>query len=250
MPYHVLTDAEIRLAVLEGDIDKALHLTETDYPNVLERNEPVLFRLKCRKFIELIRKEAELNIVNGNNGNSKGSGMSTEANGDGASHTNGHGSTEQNLSMDVDDIMMVEDGTGGRPGSHGADQSLAENQTATSALVNEALQYGQNLQAEFQSEYRPDIEKTLNEIFSLMAYANPLKQPHLAHLLDQRGRVAVAEELNAAILESLGKSSRSALENIYAQTSVLLEDLRQDGGPGSFVTIQSMLDEIPSSYSS
>lgn len=49
-------------------------------------------------------------------------------------------------------------------------------------------------------------------------------------------------------IESLGKSSRSALENLYAQTNVLLEDLRQNGGPGSFVTIQGELDEIPQPY--
>lgn len=45
---------------------------------------------------------------------------------------------------------------------------------------------------------------------------------------------------------SLGKSSRAALENLYAQTSVLLEDLRQDGGDGAFVTVQSVIDQIPS----
>jgi hypothetical protein len=44
---------------------------------------------------------------------------------------------------------------------------------------------------------------------------------------------------------SLGKSSRAALENVYAQTSVLLEDLRKDGGDGAFVTVQSVVDAIP-----
>ena len=32
---------------------------------------------------------------------------------------------------------------------------------------------------------------------------------------------------------------------MYAQTSVLLEDLRKDGGPGSFVTIKDFVNEIP-----
>lgn len=48
------------------------------------------------------------------------------------------------------------------------------------------------------------------------------------------------------VLVSLGKSSRAALENLYAQTSVLLEDLRQDGGDGAFVTVQSVIEQIPS----
>jgi len=44
---------------------------------------------------------------------------------------------------------------------------------------------------------------------------------------------------------SLGKSSRAALENVYAQTLVLLEDLRQDGGDGAFVTVQNVINGIP-----
>jgi hypothetical protein len=48
--------SEIRASILEGDIDKALKHTHAYYPHVLERNPPILFRLKCRKFVELIRK--------------------------------------------------------------------------------------------------------------------------------------------------------------------------------------------------
>lgn len=44
--------------------------------------------------------------------------------------------------------------------------------------------------------------------------------------------------------ESLGKSSRAALENVYAQTSVLLDDLAETGGPGAFVTLKGIMDEI------
>ena len=44
---------------------------------------------------------------------------------------------------------------------------------------------------------------------------------------------------------SLGRSSRSALENVYGQTSVLLDYLREGGGPGCFVSVQSLIDEIP-----
>ncbi len=44
---------------------------------------------------------------------------------------------------------------------------------------------------------------------------------------------------------SLGKSSRAALENVYAQTAVLLEELRQDGGDGAFVTVEGVVRGIP-----
>lgn len=46
---------------------------------------------------------------------------------------------------------------------------------------------------------------------------------------------------------SLGKSSRAALENLYAQTSVLLDELRQDGSDAAFISIQDVIDEIPRS---
>jgi hypothetical protein len=31
---------------------------------------------------------------------------------------------------------------------------------------------------------------------------------------------------------------------MYAQTSVLLDDLAETGGPGAFVTLQNVIDEI------
>jgi Ran-binding protein 9/10 len=46
---------------------------------------------------------------------------------------------------------------------------------------------------------------------------------------------------------SLGKSSRASLEKLYAQTSVLLEDLRQDGGDGAFVSVQDVVDDVTDS---
>jgi hypothetical protein len=45
-------------------------------------------------------------------------------------------------------------------------------------------------------------------------------------------------------LASLGKSSRAALEKVYAQTSVLLEELRQDGGDGAFVSVKDVLGDL------
>lgn len=47
------------------------------------------------------------------------------------------------------------------------------------------------------------------------------------------------------IKASLGKSSRAALEKMYAQTSVLLDELRRDGGEGAFISVDDFVDEIP-----
>ncbi|KAI0838710.1 SPRY-domain-containing protein [Hypoxylon sp. FL0890] len=208
----------IRRAILEGDVEKAVKYTQAYYPRVLEDNYDVYFKLRCRTFIEMVRKSAELS-----NPSSKKS--------------NGHLLDDIPSKMDVDENgfadQMEEDGV--------------ESQMDQEDLLAKTIQYGQSLQAEFRDDQRREISKTLSEVFSLLAYPNPLQVKEVAPLLDRKGRVAVAEELNSAILSSLGKSSRSALENLYGQTSVLLDYLREDGGPGSLITIQSVIDEIPKS---
>ncbi|ORY68750.1 SPRY domain-containing protein [Pseudomassariella vexata] len=214
----------IRRAVLEGDIDKAHKYTNTYYPEVLKENEQVYFRLRCRKFIEMIRKSAEVNQNNNNN-----NGISKQS--------NGRSIDDNPNEMDLDengysDQMETEDG----PYHSASDQD---------ALLNATIEYGRVLQEEFKDDPRREVSKALGDVYALLAYPNPFEVKEVAHLLDRRGRVAVAEELNSAILQSLGKSSRSALETLYGQTTVLLDYLREDGGSGAFVTIQSVVDEIP-----
>ncbi|KAJ3463130.1 hypothetical protein FSOLCH5_012814 [Fusarium solani] len=210
----------IRRAILEGDIDRALKYTNAYYPHVLQDNEHVYFRLRCRRFIELVRKAAQLNMLNE------------------TKNSNGHGSNAAPQSMDIDL-------SGSDTAAWEADGG--ENAAELAELERSMLEYGQKLQEEYANDPRKEVSKALNEIWALVAYQNPLKEPQVSHLLDRRGRVAVAEELNSAILLSLGKSSRAALEKLYAQTSVLLEDLRQDGGEGAFVSVDDAWDGIPRS---
>ncbi|KAI1290615.1 ran-binding protein [Xylaria venustula] len=208
----------IRRAILEGDIDRALSLTGIHYPRVLGNNLDVYFKLKCRKFIEMIRKAAEYS-----NGTGK--------------RSNGHPYDDIQTEMDVDENDL----------SDALEDDGMESQTDPGPLLKETIAYGQALQAEFRNDQMPEVDQALSDIFSLLAYPNPLQVKEVAPMLDRKGRVAVAEELNSAILSSLGKSSRSALENLYGQTSVLLDYLREDGGPGSLVSVQSVIDEIPKS---
>ncbi|KAL1842029.1 hypothetical protein VTJ49DRAFT_6195 [Mycothermus thermophilus] len=238
----------IRRAVLEGDIDLAMELTNAYYPTVLRDNEQVYFRLRCRKFIEMIRKEAELNMRLEERRNSahlakkqqsaaydKDEEM-LEAESESYSH---HYHRHAAASDNMDTPMSMEDDEEEEEEEDGIDTA------GLSKLSQEALVYGMELRAEFSNDPRRETAKQLDEISSLIAYPNPLKVKEVAHLLDGSGRVAVAEELNSAILMSLGKSSRAALENLYAQTCVLLEDLRKDGGDGAFVTVESVVGQIP-----
>jgi len=67
-------------------------------------------------------------------------------------------------------------------------------------LLQDTLIYGQNLQAEFRDDPRREIGIALRDAFALLAYQDPLGEKEVAHHLDINGRIAVAEELNSAIL--------------------------------------------------
>lgn len=80
-------------------------------------------------------------------------------------------------------------------------------QAAYDDLLQQTLEYGQSLQAEFDSDPRREVKQALDEVFSLWAYEDPMTNKAVSHLLDRRGRVEVAEELNAAILSKPAPSS-------------------------------------------
>ena len=138
------------------------------------------FRLRCCKFIEMVRKAAEFK----NNNHSA---------------TNGSNSVikKSNGRPRMDDIPneMDLDENG-----FSDDKMETEEGMDANTLLLDAVQYGKRLQAEFANDYRKEIRKTLESVFSLLAYENPFHIKEVAHLLDKRNRVVVAEELNSAIL--------------------------------------------------
>jgi hypothetical protein len=76
----------------------------------------------------------------------------------------------------------------------------SRNQMEYQRLLSETLAYGQDLQAEFQNDPRREVSMALKDAFALIAYEDPINAKEVSHLLDPSGRVAVAEELNSAIL--------------------------------------------------
>jgi hypothetical protein len=190
----------IRQAILEGDIERAMQYTYAHYPTVLRDNEQVYFRLRCRKFIEMIRKEAELNMLLEERKNAKRRSRANLQSGDdeemlddtaaaAAAAVSDHWEDE----MDVNMAAPAEE-------EQDEDEEDGVTPASVSKLSQEALMFGMELRAEFKSDPRRETSKHLDEIFSLIAYPNPLKVKEVAHLLGSEGRVAVAEELNAAIL--------------------------------------------------
>ncbi|VCU39631.1 BgtA-21027 [Blumeria graminis f. sp. tritici] len=203
----------IRNAVLDGDIDTALKYTNLHFPQVLKDNEQVYFRLRCRRFIEMIRHASEVQNQQPTNGASKKSDKSIDQR------------------EDINHVMIMDEN---QNHTRGKDQPEVEQTLISNAehtrLLQEAIHYGTELSAEFKDDSRRKVKKALEDAFALIAYQEPSSAEGVAHLLDPSGRIAVAEELNSAILQSLGKSSSAALETLFQQTSVLLDDLREQGG--------------------
>jgi hypothetical protein len=189
----------IRAAVLDGDVEKALKYTNTFYPNVLKDNEHVYFRLRCRKFIEMIRQGAELHNSSSTNGTKKSNG-----------HSGDWYDEIINQEMDVDDHPSQNNNW-----DRMDTEEPSGNQMEYQRLLSETLAYGQDLQAEFKNDPRREVSKALEDAFALIAYEDPINAKEVSHLLDPSGRIAVAEELNSAILCKFGylQLNLSALSN-------------------------------------
>lgn len=165
---------------MDGDIDKALKRTNAFYPQVLRDHSRVYFRLRCQKFVEMIRQTAEILETSPSKA---------------AKSSNGHGAAAQMdtepSEMDVDD-QKDETEEWDRMEMEEADTSVKYQE-----LLEDTIRYGQVLKQEFRDD--PSTDSDFKEIFSLFMYKDPRKSPQ-AHLLDRAGRVPVAEELNSAIL--------------------------------------------------
>lgn len=172
---------QIRHAVLEGNIDQALKLTNAFYPGVLEANPQVYFSLRSRKFVEIIRQHAEEKVKKQPRAGSVPV-------------------TKTIHSHDDEDMEVEQDGNEFEANEW--DKRMDDDPPALGGFLETALEYGQELRAEFANSADPDVSKHLDEIFALIAYQNPLMEESVAHLLDQNGRVAVAEDLNSAILRT------------------------------------------------
>ncbi|KAF3032058.1 hypothetical protein E8E12_001915 [Didymella heteroderae] len=226
-----LNRQKIRAAILEGDIDRALKHTQAYYPSVLRDNENIYFKLRCRKFIEMIRDCNELTTQC----------QSTHTSKHTASNPNNHNSTatdEYDFQMELDEQFGVNNPTPSLDDTDDDDDDdLDDKQAKLQQLTANTIAYGQELGAEFANDPRREVKQALKDTFALIAYENA-KESSLAPLLETDGRVPVAEELNSAILVSLGKSSSAAIERLVQQTEALVSELAEDGGPGAFINVR------------
>lgn len=190
---------EIRTAILEGDIDKALKHTTAYYPSVLRDNENIYFKLRCRKFIEMIRRCNELSAQCHPvpTPPSKRSTASTV-------NRNSTATDEYDFEMELDEQLGVHNPP---PSWDNKDQDddlddeddIEDKEVKLQQMTDATINYGMELRAEFTNDPRREVKRALEDTFALIAYENA-RESSLAPLLEIGGRVPVAEELNSAIL--------------------------------------------------
>lgn len=208
---------QIRAAILEGDIDRALKKTKAYYPSVLQDHENIFFKLKCRKYIEMIRRLSDLYVLQ----NAPSSSPAKKPGSNGHHHASDEFGDVFSHQMELDDQLQLSvassNGHSGggaadrmdtdlRPGANipwnnksGGLAMVDASPLSYNELVQETLAYGQELNQLFKDDPRREVKKALEDTFSLIAYANPRDSP-FAGLLEERERGPVAEELNSAIL--------------------------------------------------
>lgn len=253
-----IDDIEVRThivqSVIAGDIDTALAQTRAHYPLVLEADSGImLFKLRCRKFVELVLEAAEMKKKM----QAEECGMSAEsANHDDTLNGGEPGSFEEGTDMDVDDEALgvgmsslangsrlysdVRPGfvrTASTPTSTTA-PSAAATATQYGAALEKAVTYGQQLEADYK--HRSEIRTIFKRMTVIMAYYDPLEAGgDAAEVAGQPARVALATELNQAILQSQGHPTQPLLDRLYRQTAVCLTQLALLGnGAAAFVDIQ------------
>ncbi|KAL1599396.1 hypothetical protein SLS59_006413 [Nothophoma quercina] len=214
-----LNRQKIRAAILEGDIDKALKHTQAYYPSVLRDNENIYFKLRCRKFIEMIRDCNELNTQSQPAHASKRSAASS------IKKRNSTATDEYDFQMELDEQFGVNNPTPSLDDLDDEDD-IEDKRAKLVQLTANTIAYGQELGAEFANDPRREVKQALKDTFALIAYENA-KESSLAPLLDVEGRIPVAEELNSAILE-----------RVVQQAEALVTELAEDGGPGAFINVR------------
>lgn len=233
---------EIRSSILEGDIDKAFKHTTAYYPHVLEDNPEIVFRLKCRKYVEMIRRCSELHTPKSAAGTT-GELYLTKANPNANASANGHTDVfDEDMELDDEndnenDSFQTTNTSNGNSVTdeeeqqehqqhqhhqeeeeeEGDEEEEEEEEAEGNKSHNDNIlppdptKYDQLLQEAMSygqtlmREYRDEkreYRKTLEDIFSLIAYPDAKASVH-GHLLETGGRVQVAEELNSAILGEL-----------------------------------------------
>ena len=237
------TRVQIMKAVLHGDIDEALTVTQSHYPTVLEREQGLmLFKLRCRKFVELILEASEAlkkakyeddhsNVGGGTQEVIRGRGVvkrspsvedeqdgqipETKMDDEGAMEVDdpspeAHSHSSNSPSLDVSSSVTATTDAIAHAGpvaavpisrSSSSSSTRSSSKAVAKAALDEALKYGQGLDADYRPDTRPEIRAHLKRTFGVVAYTDPLAAGgEVAEMAGQEARNRLATEMNQAIL--------------------------------------------------
>ncbi|RDB28553.1 Ran-binding protein 9 [Hypsizygus marmoreus] len=243
-------------AVIAGDIDTALADTTSYHPTVLAAEEGLmLFKLRCRKFVELILEASELkkkmrSRTGSGYGGGSGSGISmardespvieemdgidedgmdVDDEGAGPSSplpfaTNGvaSASTAGPISIPVRGNRRRSSASPADVGEVGLVGTAAQYETA----LHQAIAYGQTLSSDYKDDSRPEVRQLFKRTFAIVAWEDPMTAGGIVtEVVGHEARVTLANELNQAILKSQGRPTSPVLETLYRQTAACIMQL-------------------------
>lgn len=216
------------------------------YPTVLqkEENKDVYFKLKCRKFTEMVLKINQQHTQNGSAGN-------------GAEDLDGPKAPELDNVDRIAELKRINGKSSASLNAMDVDQDDAQPQPMANGVnVLDTLaivEYGKALGEEFENDTRPEVKHMLDVTFAPIAHLNT-PNAALDELVDSKGRAELAEQINGAILGesansvltkadwrtvSQGKPRDAVLNTYCGQTQVMLDMLSSaKGGPATMINVQ------------
>ncbi|KAF8640946.1 hypothetical protein AX17_000593 [Amanita inopinata Kibby_2008] len=211
-------------AVVVGDIDLAISETAKSHPIVLEAETGLmLFKLRCRKFVELVLEASELKKKYKAGEMKKPTLMEADA------------AEEMDwMSMDVDDDVTISPSPINAVGTNGFATSTSvrsgKGKESTTMLVeqalNRAITYGQTLANDYKGDTRPEVKHLFKRTFAIVAWDDPREASGIiADVVSTEARTNLANELNQAILRSQGHPTRPALEMLCRHTAACITQL-------------------------
>ena len=190
--------------VLEGKIDSAIEAVQKHYPKVLETEDHLIFfKLRCRKFVELIletseikkkikalrerddrRKDREETWIDDE--------MNMDIDDDASRPLPYQPSSNEYSSITISSYSAPDDEDAGE-----LEDLVAQYETA----LNEAINYGQTLSKNHQSDPRPELQQLFKKTFGIVAWEDPSEAGgSIADIVGHNSRIALAHEVNQAIL--------------------------------------------------
>eukprot|EP00898_Chlorokybus_atmophyticus_P007569 jgi/Chlat1/7813/Chrsp66S07270 len=107
--------------------------------------------------------------------------------------------------------------------------------------VTEAVEFAQSVLSRFRDQL-PSRDQTLQDVVALLAYEHPEESP-LASLLQFSQREAVADTVNAAVLQHGSPSTQPVLEQLLRQLGACQAELRNcNGNQGEVFDLQRLLN--------